>query len=488
MITCAVLGAYGCGQREKAADAVAPPETPMADGAASPESGGRDVDAASSDAGHGGDGAPLTLASCAPPSALGRGRAWTRSHPMFISALAVSAGTPPAAAVSDYFDAFKATAVHLWQTGLPSEVEGWAQSGPAAMPYVSWVNASGESSVNGLLLGGAVPKPGRIGYQIGDEPLDLATLKQIETSAKAVRAADPAALVVVNFAVSIAGGDALLAYAAQVAEIDVLSMDRYTYKKAAYSDLGKLRAAARDSGKAYWRYLDAYRAKNETDTTTESDFRWDAYVGAAYGFTGHTWFVYQIDGSNPDVVPLLFDAPGYSAQKTPLFAWAAQVNKELRALGRAIVLLRSVDVRYVPAVPLLLPAGTTAWAKGAGGDPYLARVSASPSGTLRDAVLGHFRDDCEEPYVLVQNATHMGAEFPSTGDQPATFRLELDFAGASDPSLDRTSLVVLDPVTGLVGTRMLTKTGTSSAAIEVTLPAGGAVLFKYKTARPFVLQ
>jgi hypothetical protein len=432
------------------------------------------------------DGAPA-LAACAAPAAVGRAASWVRSHGPFVSGLNVGMGAPSAAAAADYFTMFHANAVHLWANGLPAEIEGWAQVGPAALPYVSWTQKDGTSVVNGQLLGGASPKPGRIGYQIGDEPLDMPTLKAMETAAKAAHAADPSALIILNYTLDPAGTDALLAYGAQIPEVDVLSIDKYSYGKDAYDHAGRLRAAALASGKSYWRYLDGFRYTSENDAATEADFRWDAYLGVTYGFSGHTWFIYDIDGSNPDLRPLFFEAGGsFAATKTAQFQWAAKLNQELTNLGRATRQLRSTDVRYVPAIALVQPKGTVAWTRGAGSDPYLAAITAV--GTARDALVGHFRDDCDEPYVFVQSAAHPRADFPNATDQPTKLRVDLDFGGATDASLDRSAILVLDATTGVVAPRALTPTGAATASIELEVPAGGGILFKYETARAFALK
>lgn len=43
---------------------------------------------------------------------------------MFLSALTVRMGSPPQAFVYAYFDDFNATAVHLWEWGLPDAMNG----------------------------------------------------------------------------------------------------------------------------------------------------------------------------------------------------------------------------------------------------------------------------------------------------------------------------------------------------------------------------
>ena len=100
-----------------------------------------------------------------------RGQQWVRDNPMFISGLTVSMGEPPADFVFTYFDDFHATATHLWLDGLPWEVDAWAAAGHADFRFVSWVLNDGTSVADAELLGGyPADAPGRIGFQIGDEP------------------------------------------------------------------------------------------------------------------------------------------------------------------------------------------------------------------------------------------------------------------------------------------------------------------------------
>ncbi|MFO0673860.1 MAG: hypothetical protein U0235_30275 [Polyangiaceae bacterium] len=210
---------------------------------------------------------------------------------------------PTASQVADYFDAFGANAVHTWATGLPARIDAFRAANHAGFRYVSWVEKDGKSLANGQLLGGiAKNSAGRIGFQIGDEPADDAALDVMLASASAVRAADPDALVIVNFADN-PNTDALLGRAAANTDVDVLSIDRYTYKDDAYPALARVRAAGLAAAKPYWRYLDSFGTSGDT-SPSESDMRWDAMVGLLYGFTGYTWFIYQVDA--PSDLPELF--------------------------------------------------------------------------------------------------------------------------------------------------------------------------------------
>jgi hypothetical protein len=231
----------------------------------------------------------------------------------------------------------------------------------------------------------------------------------------------------------------------------------------------------------WWRYANAYWDPNHTGRVTEADVRWDANVGAAYGYTGLTWFIYQVaDGST--LKPLLFaDAGDFNSAATPEYAWVQTVNLEMANLERSLVMLHSTDVRYV-ASTIVSPPETTAWSRGAGGDPYLSSVSLTA--LHPDAVLGHFTDDCGDHYTLVLNAGHDEGDFPNQSGDDQDVTLGFDFSSATDATLDRTVVQALDPATGAVTDRTLSSAGT----LTLTLHGGGALLLKYKTAHPFATQ
>ena len=427
-----------------------------------------------------------TLPDLNPPDAgppLPRGLKWVRQHPMFIAGLIPSMGAPDAAAVSDYLSGFKATAIHLWADGLPTEMDAWRALAPNAA-WLSWVQPDGTSAKNGTLIGGyTAGLPGRVGYQIGDEPADMTKLKQMEAGLNAVRQADPDALLYVNFMTS-SNVDQLLQYYGSFVDGDLVCYDSYTLSNKAYERMAKFRAHGLQYKRPYWRYLKAYLSSS-SDALAESDLRWDAFSGLTYGYTGHTWFLYQV-GTAHNLTPALFSAAGsYTAQKTPLHAVAGQINTELRNLGRAVTQLTSTDVRYVSSVPLVQPAGTQAFGKGAGGDPFLVGVAAAPGELFLDILVGFFVDDFGEQYVMVQNVRHEHGDWPVDNAKPGTIRLTFDFGSAA--GVDKTRLLGLNRLSGAVGDVPLTSLGGSQAQLDVTLDAGNPLLFKYATSRSFVL-
>ena len=414
---------------------------------------------------------------------------------MFVSALTVSMGPPPAAFVNAYYDDFHANATHLWQDGLPNEVNGWAAPGRSDFRFLSWVDRNGRSNDGGQIAGGYAGSPaGRIGYQIGDEPglgcddaqCALDDLYEMEAGLNAVRAHDPDALIFVNFYMSDYIDD-LLAYYTQHVDGDLIQYDRYSRDKGAYEALEIFRRAGRDSQRPYWRYLRSFVYQDSlNEVSTPNDMRWDAMAGLVYGYTGHTWFIYTID-HNTEIEPVLFDAENdFNANPTNLWHTAAQINVELRHLGRAITQLTSTDVRYIPVKAILQPRETSNWAPGAGGDPYLSAITCTTS-TFLEILIGFFQDDAGEYYFMVQNVSHDSGSWPNNATDTETIRLSFDFTSAPQ-STNRTALQTLNKLNGLVESIPLTQHDGTTGYLDVTLEAGDAILLKYDTGAPFVLQ
>lgn len=437
---------------------------------------GDDVDART---GTGPDAAPGT---CSAPPDLTRGARWVRGNPMFVSGLTVQMPAPSPAAVSDYVDDFHASAVHLWLDGLPTKMDAWR--GTANHRFVAWVRDDGTAQNNQVLGGYGANPPGRIGYQVGDEPVGMDALVQIGQGIAAARAVDPEALLFANFSVAPDDLAAMLEYYGTSTSGDIISYDRYARSNSTYNSLEQFRAAGLRFGLPYWAYLRSYRGPGSTDSSP-SDMRWDVYRHATYGFTGYSWFVYQMASTNDPYIEgvSLFATMGdFAAARTAAFTVAASLNTELAILGRTLTQLTSTDVRYLAASALSQPPGTRDWAAGAGDDPYLTAVA--PRGSLTEALIGFFVDDCGDHYVMVQNPNHTGGSFPVDSASAITVDLAFEFATAP-ADVARDQLQVLNVTTGAIDATPLVVTGTS-ATLALTLAAGDARLFKYKTARPFV--
>jgi len=420
---------------------------------------------------------------------LPRGLAWVRTHPMFLSGLTVQMDPPPASAVNVYFDDLHANAVHLWETGLPTRMDGWREAGHPDFRFVSWVAHNGTSHDGGEVIGGyPADTPGRIGFQIGDEPLTMAELLEMEAGVNAVRAADPNALIFVNFSYRADEIDAMLDYYCHSMDADLVCYDSYSRANVTYGRIEMFRTAALACDMPYWRYLNAYEDAGETDWPSESDMRWNAFVGLVYGYTGHTWFIYQILPAH-GLVPSFFTHAGdFAAPRTQRFDYAAQINIEMMHLGKSITQLNSTDVRYIPALPLTQPEGTRTWSPGAGGDLFITEITPLSGAVFQDVLVGFFNDDSGEKYFMVQNVNHSGGDFPVSSDAAATIHLGFDFGIVTDPAFNRDSLLTLNKLTGSVDTLPLTPAGGDLRSLDVTLAAGDAILLKYNTGAEFAMQ
>jgi hypothetical protein len=318
----------------------------------------------------------------------------------------------------------------------------------------------------------------------------MVDLQAIEQGVGAVRSADPDALVVVNFGNPEQGTDLidLLDYAVGNMDIDVISYDWYGYHySTTYERLAIHRQVALDHGLPYWRYLSSYQDVGASDWPEESDMRWNAMSGVVYGYTGHTWFVYQSAAPPHQVVSALFDQPGtWTSAANQRFAIASELNAELRVLGEVLPWLTSTEVRYTPGVSLYSPAGTSPWSPGAGGDPYLASVQpVGPSlWEVQDVLIGFFVDDSGARYVALQNPTHASSDWPQMMSDSCSFELLFDFASAP-AGLDTSHLMVLDHHLDTVRQAPLSVVG-GQYGVTISLAAGDLVLFKYADGFPFV--
>ncbi|MGK0361594.1 MAG: hypothetical protein ACI9U2_003912 [Bradymonadia bacterium] len=424
------------------------------------------------------------------PEDLGRGLRWVRDNPTFISALTVRMGAPPAAFVDAYFDDFNANAVHLWATGVPTAMNAWRAARPGAR-WLAWLLDDGTSADGGAVLGGyAANTAGRIGWQIGDEPRTLEAFAALEAGFVAARQADPDALLVLNFTyLAEANLGQMIERSIRDYDVDVISYDRYSRGRSMWATLARFRTEGLRFGVPYWRYLNSYADANH-ELWAVSDTRWDALVGPLFGYTGHSWFIYQVNSPPPEgLLPVVFDRPNdLNAGRTALFGVIAELNVQLAHLGRVISQLTSTDVRYVPGLAGLSPEGVVEWAPGAGDDPYITLIEPVDVAPLvfQELAIGYFEDARGERYLMIQNQNREGGSFPNENTSATGVRVAFDFTGAP-ARFDRTRVEVFDHRTGQVAPVMLGGNG-DARELRVRLEAGDIVFFKYATDRPFATQ
>jgi hypothetical protein len=415
---------------------------------------------------------------------------WTRSNQIFLSGITIRMGKPSAGFVNTYYDRFFATSAHLWADGLPTETDAWAAVRPGGFRFVSWLSSHGTSLANGQVIGGIPANaPGRIGFQIGDEPSrtcqDLACtvnqLNDIAVGVKAVRNADPNALVIVNFKRSDLLEGALSHYTSHL-DGDIISYSHYSYHRGAYKGLEAVRRYARKFSKPYWCYLKAYSNPGDSAGKTASDMRWNAYSGLLYGFTGFTWFVYQVNTGN-EVVSNLFDRPGdFNAGRTGLWSEAARINVGVRHLGNITRKLNSTAVRFIPAKEFLQPEGTTNWFRGSGDDPYITKIKPANDKQLMEISVGFFQDDAGKIYFMIQNVAHthwVSTDIVDLADR-GTIRISFDFSSAP-ATTSRSHLSTVNKGTGKTQFIPLPHQEGNSGYLDITLDPGDVTLLWYDT-------
>lgn len=440
-----------------------------------------------------------------------RAREWLRLHPMPISALVATVPNPPKSVVDAYFEPFGANAVHLWKDG-PPQVEPWLQYRRGA-GYITWLENNGNSLAwngsefvdTGQPIGGLPGNnPGRIGYQVGDEPQSVEDVNQIVAGMSQVRARDPDALVYTNLTywapnpdgTDTAGRNAIIAAYVTAPEGDLVSTGDYNLDIAHYTVLQTFRQVGLAKGVPYWEYLNAYVGP-ETDclpTHTRSDLLWQAMAGLAFGYTGHTWFLYQAaPQGHPTATQWggsILNQPTGAWGQTPHHSLVGEINRRLANLGKAITRLTSTDVRFVNGAHPLQPTDVPTWTPNAGGFPYLVGVAPAPGQPPLEILLGFFVDEFGERYVVVQNARHTHSH--RRGDPPipgneATGTIHLTFDFASAPvGLINDRVRIIRSVDGVRDDLPLDNLGGTLRRANLILEAGDAIILKYATGRDFV--
>ncbi len=292
--------------------------------------------------------------------------------------------------------------------------------------------------------------------------------------------ADPAPLRVFNFTYQADEIDAFLEEACTAGTTDIFSYDRYSYSNSQFTTMLKFRAAAQRCGIPYWRYLFAFLPDGSRDEVpSASDLRWDAFSGLLAGYTGHTWFLYNVEGDDEGIPTVFFDtANRWDATITEAFGHAAAINRELVAYGRAQSRLRSTAVGWYTAraIPTLHPPDDfPQWRAGMGGDRFLQRIEASGS-TIQDVLLGFFEDRYRETYVIVMNPNHPLGSFPTSGSADARVTLRFDFSGAS---------VAHDHLQVLRANGTVENVPLSANAVTFDIPPGDIVFYKYDSGHGF---
>ncbi|HLF43730.1 MAG TPA: hypothetical protein VJA46_09430 [Acidimicrobiia bacterium] len=436
-----------------------------------------------------------------------RARNWLRLHPMPISGLVPTLPNPPKTVVDRYLEPFGANLVHLWMDG-PGQAESWLQH-RRGTGFITWLSPDGTSLAwngsqfvdTGQLMGGLAPStPGRIGFQVGDEPSSAQGMTQIATGIDRIRATDPNALLFTNLTYWLPNFAEMVQQYVSSVNADLVLTGDYNFEASHYTVLETFRDAGLAKGVPYWQYLNAYVGQ-ETDcqlTHTRSDLLWQAMAGLTYGYTGHFWFIYQAaavgheSATNWGGSILLQPTGTWDASPTGYHGILGDVNQRLANLGKAVTRLTSTDVRFIRADDPLSeqPIDTQPWSPGAGGFPYLVGVAPAPGQAPLEILLGFFIDENGERYIVVQNARHTHSTRrpnpPLPGsDSVGTINLTFDF-GTAPAGLPTDRIRVLRSVDGVRGDLPLTDLGGTLRRADIILEAGDAVMLKYATEGDFV--
>jgi len=210
--------------------------------------------------------------------------------------------------------------------------------------------------------------------------------------------------------------------------------------------------------------------------------RWNAYSSLLYGFTGFTWFVYQINAGG-EVIPDLFRRAGdFNAGHTGLWGEAARLNVALQHLGGMISKLNSTAVRFIPVKEFLQPEGTTNWYRGSGDDPYITDIGPADENELMEISVGFFQDNGGKVYFMIQNVAHthwVSTDVVDLVDR-GTVRVSFDFSDAPSTT-SRTHLFTLNKGTGQSQALPFTHVEGDQGYLDITLDPGDVILLWYDT-------
>ena len=237
---------------------------------------------------------------------------------------------------------------------------------------------------------------------------------------------------------------------------------------------------------------------------TESEARLNQFSAWAYGYTFVNAFIYDRPATTAEgLQTILFEGPS-DAVPTPLFYQIAELNRQSRNLGPALVRLLTTDVRFVlgrykssagdTARAIPLASGMRQWNAGQT-VAYLTAVSATNLGTENyglegNVILGGFRvldesfdgtSGSNESYFMVVNGLSSPTVTGTAANTRERIHLTFDFGASGITALQRMSRD-----TGLVEDVPLAHESGSVYSLDLVLDGGTGDLFKFKTGAPFV--
>lgn len=392
---------------------------------------------------------------------------------------------------------------------------GWTQN-PTLLSQMPTGTAWGRwSTSNTILPEERVYVDNLVGLQYGDEPNDLTDpnrLSDMATKYAKWHSRYPNVLAYSNF--SLGTGPytpAELANYMSVTQPDMIMFDEYPGwrqpEKFIVSGIGReywystmqeyrLAGLAGNDGTGakpipYGQYLNMIRSSYTPPLPSESYIRLQQNASWAFGYTFVSAYTYN-DLNFTGLYPVLFDTPGESSP-TSAFGYTAEVNRQSRNLGPALVRLVSSDIRIIlgrsNGTSDSLPTGMVGWAQGAGGDSYITGITplgkdlAHPSTTdYSDVLIGYFMpmltDNSAYPFA---KGTHFmivnGASQDTAAASAEWYHLTFDFGVSGFNALERLSRdngqCELVPLMHIPG-------GTNSQYfLDLNLPGGTGDLFRF---------
>ncbi len=388
--------------------------------------------------------------------------------------------------------------------GIPWGTAGWASDlAPGEIPYASNL----------------------VSVQFGDEQnlADVGVLAQAVSAIKSWQDRYPHAIVFTN-QVGLQFSDAIMLNYMEAAKPDMLMFDSYPFN-------GLIDFVPGGSPSVLYVSLDAHRKLGlaghdgtgrrpiptgvhvQTFTmsdlvlghiVTESEARLNQFSAWAYGYKFINAFIYDRPATTGEgLQTILFEGPS-DAAPTPLFYQIAELNRQSRNLGPALVRLLTTDIRFVlgrykPSageaarkIPLFFD--MQSWSAGQT-VPYLTAVSASNLctenyGLEGNVLLGGFRTLDEsfdgtsannEAYFMVVNGLSSPEVTGTAANTKQRIHLTFNFGASGLTALQRMSRD-----TGLVENVPLVNESGSVYSLDLVLDGGTGDLFKFKSGAPFV--
>jgi hypothetical protein len=251
---------------------------------------------------------------------------------------------------------------------------------------------------------------------------------------------------------------------ARILQPDVLMFDIYPFSEGGgrvsdlyFFNLSFVRDVALKAEIPYWAFIQSYETTNRR-LPSESDLRMQLFSNLTYGYTGFSYFTYDV----------AFDRGLLEPDGTPnsAYTYAQKINPEVLHLGNITRKLISTDVRYITAPSAATPSNLPRWEHEAGGDPHITSITDNEPDTEHPTgLIGFFKAKNGKQYFMLTNLSHDVHLSPE--DAARTFTIEF--------TKDIDKIYRISRATGEVETLP-----TTDGSLAVTLPGGTGDLFMYK--------